>query len=136
MSHALDVEKCVQCGYKFGDSDLNCRTGEWWFVCRRCGYSESMDLKPGKTGKAKGDWKHKVRKCGGAAWVTPVGTSISQLYCLGSIQEAEKIAQKVRNGILKCKLKAKRSYVTKWNPTSKQVEVIAGTQCWPEQCPA
>jgi predicted nucleic-acid-binding Zn-ribbon protein len=44
MSEVLEREKCKQCGYVFGDLDFDCRTSEWEFSCRRCGYVEFLDM--------------------------------------------------------------------------------------------
>src|SRR6267143_3972785 len=42
MATVMDHKNCKQCGFEFGHEEFNCRTDEWNFDCRRCGYGESL----------------------------------------------------------------------------------------------
>ena len=130
MATVMSEEKCKQCGYEFGDFELNCGTNEWNFDCRRCGYGESSDWIAAEDGTRIG-WKHETLDGYGAVWATRPGNGVSVFHGLRSAQEVEDAAQKMRESIAKEELDGESSYVTRWDAEAKRTEVVAGK--WVEQ---
>lgn len=130
MATVMSEEKCKQCGYEFGDFELDCHTNEWNFDCRRCGYGESSDWITAADGTRIG-WKHETLDGHGAVWATRTGNGVSIFNGLRSAQEVEDAAQKIRESIAKGELDGDSSYVTRWDAEAKRTEVVAGT--WLEQ---
>ena len=126
MSTVLDNAKCKQCGYEWGDHDYNCRTGEWEFGCRQCGYGESLDWIADDEGNRVG-WRHDTLDGHGAVWATRPGHGVSTFYGLRSAREVDEAAQKMRGSIANGELDGEQSYVTKWDAAAKSVEVVAGS---------
>jgi hypothetical protein len=128
MATVLDNAKCVQCGYEWGDHDYNCRTGEWWFGCRRCGYGESLDWIADDEGNRIG-WRHDTLDGHGAVWATRTDNGVSTFYGLRSAPDVERAAQKMRDSIAKGELDVESSYVTRWNADAKRADIVAGKWC-------
>jgi hypothetical protein len=126
----MSDQKCKQCGYEFGDFELDCHTNEWNFDCRRCGHGESLDWIAAEDGNRIG-WKHETLDGYGAVWATRPGNGVSIFHGLRSAQEVEEAAQKMRESIAKGELDGESSYVTRWDAEAKRTEVVAGT--WLEQ---
>jgi hypothetical protein len=125
MATVMSEEKCKQCGYEFGDFDLNGRTSEWNFDCRRCGYGESLDWIAAEDGTRIG-WKHETLDGHGAVWATRPNKGVSVFHGLRSAKEVEEAAQKMRESIAKGELDAESSFVTRWDADAKRIEVVAG----------
>jgi hypothetical protein len=125
MATMMSEEKCKQCGYEFGDFELNGRTNEWNFDCRRCGYGESVDCIADDDGTRIG-WKHETLDGHGAVWATRPGKGMATYCGLRSVLEVENAAQKMRDSIAKGELDGDSSYVTRWDEEAKRVEVVAG----------
>jgi hypothetical protein len=125
MATMMSEEKCTQCGYEFGDYELNGRTNEWNFDCRRCGYGESRDWITSADGSRIG-WKHETLDGYGAVWATRPGNGVSVFHGLRSAEEVEEAAEKMRDSIAKGDLDSESSYVTRWDVETKLTEVVAG----------
>jgi hypothetical protein len=125
MSTMMSHKTCRQCNFEFGVYELNCRTSEWEFDCRRCGYRESQEWIAAENGSRIG-WRHETLGGHGALWATRPGVGVSTFYGLHSAHEVEEAAQKMRNSIAKGELDAESSYVTRWNAETKCAEVVAG----------
>jgi len=124
MSTVFDYEKCRQCGYEFGAYEFDCRTNEWTFSCRRCGYGESLEWIVAEDGRRIG-WKHETLDGHGAVWATSPNR-ISIYYGLRSVRQVDESAQRMRDEIAKGDLDGESSYVTKWDRATKRAEVVAG----------
>jgi hypothetical protein len=125
MATVLDYAKCKQCDYECGDYEINCRTDEWDFNCRRCGYSESREWIATEDGSRIG-WRHETLDGHGALWATRPGVGVSTFYSLRSAREVDEAARQLQDGIAKGELDGNSSYVTRWNADAKRVEVVAG----------
>jgi hypothetical protein len=125
MATMMSEEKCKQCGYEFGDFELNGRTNEWNFDCRRCGYGESSDWIAADDGTRVG-WKHETLDGHGAVWATRPGNGVSVFHGLRSSREVEEAANKMRESIANGELDGESSYVTRWDADAKRIEVVAG----------
>jgi len=125
MATVLDNAECEQCGYELGDYEFNCRTNEWNFDCRRCGYGESSDWIAAEDGNRIG-WKHETMDGYGAVWATRPNKGVSTYCGLRSSREVEDAAQKMREGIANGELDPESSYVTRWDAAAKRAEVVAG----------
>jgi hypothetical protein len=125
MATMMSEEKCKQCGYEFGDFELNGRTNEWNFDCRRCGYGESSDWIAAEDGTRVG-WKHETLDGHGAVWATRPGNGVSVFHGLRSSREVEEAANKMRESIANGELDGESSYVTRWDADAKRIEVVAG----------
>jgi hypothetical protein len=126
MATVLDQAKCKQCGYEFGDYNFNCRTEEWEFGCRQCGYGETIEQIVNNNGKRVG-WRHDTLDGHGAVWATRPGNGVSTFYGLRSAQQVEEAAQRMRDSIAKGELDGESSYVTRWDAEAKRADVVAGS---------
>jgi hypothetical protein len=125
MATVMSEEKCKQCGYEFGDYELNCRTNEWNFDCRRCGHGECVDWITADDGTRIG-WKHETLDGYGVVLATRPGNGVSVFHGLRSAPEVEEAAQKMLASIAKGELDGESSYVTRWDAETKRTEVVAG----------
>ena len=125
MSTVSDFAKCTQCGFEFGNYEFNCRTNEEDFVCRRCGYTESLAWIIDEDGNRIG-WEREIFDGHGAIWVAPRDGGISSFCGLHSVKDVEQAAQRLRASIAAGEFDAEASYVTRWNTDAKRVEVVAG----------
>ena len=125
MTTMMSEEKCKQCGYQFGDFELNCHTNEFNFDCRRCGYGESSDWIAAADGTRIG-WKHETLDGYGAVWATRPDKGMSLFHGLRSAQEVEEAGQTMRESIAKGELDGESSYVTRWDAATKRADVVAG----------
>lgn len=130
MSRVLDRRKCEQCGYEFGFYEFDCRSSESWFICRRCGHRESVEMITDDEGDCIG-WRHDTYQGYGAYWCEEPGNGIAQFGGLHSARQVDKSAQKMWELIAKGELDGERSYVTRWDADAERVEVIAGR--WKEE---
>jgi len=128
MSSVSEYQKCKQCSYEQGNYDFDCSVSEWECDCPRCGHGESFSWITDEQGNRVG-WKHESLNGRGAVWATSAENGISTSFGLRSAKTAEEVAQRMRDDIAQGKLDGEQSYVTKWNPETKQAEVIAGKWC-------
>jgi hypothetical protein len=125
MATVMSTRTCLQCGYEFGTYEINCRTSEWNFDCRRCGYGESLDWIADADGTRIG-WQREILDGCGAVWATPNANGMSMFRGLRSAQEVEEAAQKMRDSIAKGELDGESSFVTRWDAEAKRAEVVVG----------
>ena len=108
MSSVIDYKKCPRCGgvmyYEY-----NCRTGEEFSVCQRCGASYGMNEK------------------------TPYGRCLIWFKCGAgqSFSFAEPVNNKIkkwyRKQMKKDNVDPDRSYLMAWDPDEEKVKLIYGT---------
>lgn len=125
MSTVTGHEKCLQCDFEFGIREFNCHTNEWYFVCRRCGYSEPQEWIAAEDGSRVG-WKHEILDGHGASWAQRPGNGVSVFNGLHSAQDVDHAVQQMRDAIAKGQLDGDSSYVTRWDAEAKHVQVVAG----------
>ena len=59
-----DNEECAKCGYKAAHYELNCRNGEEWLQCYRCGFMHTSSIDEAKS-TMSGPLVYKSEKSGG-----------------------------------------------------------------------
>ena len=125
MSAVLSVTKCDQCGFLEADYGYYCGSGEWWVLCRRCGYSEEYKYNH-QSHFSNGRPEESVHKrvfSAGAYWAeAPDGRAESGGLSEKSYVEA---AVKMRADIASGKL-SDRSYVTHYNFDTDEVTALVG----------
>ena len=62
MSTVGQEQECQRCGYEHGYHEFKTKTGEEYFMCRRCGHQVryvigNLDKRTFKSGKVKKTWK-------------------------------------------------------------------------------
>jgi hypothetical protein len=125
MSSVLDSITCRQCGYTQATVDFDCRTSEEETSCRRCGHHESWTAKRDQDGTHRG-WTHEINKGFGALWYRGKGAIGFAGLFLNSAQELADAEKWLSERLDKGEVEPDSSYLTRWNPETKQVELVIG----------
>jgi hypothetical protein len=94
MSTVLDYRHCPQCSYEQADIEFDCRTSEERTNCRKCGFSEYVELEQNSEGKAA--FKHRVVEGAGVLFYRWKGATGYTGYCLATQEEVAKAEQWLR----------------------------------------
>jgi hypothetical protein len=131
MGAVQTFKQCEQCGFPEADYIDYYRSGEWFLICRRCGYHEEWKhesyLSNGRFEKAT----HTVMRSAGAYCAQDPETGIRQC---GSVVEAElqEVTARMRDDIASGKLSSE-SYVTRYDFLTGEVTALVGQV--PTPCP-
>ena len=73
MGTVSQETECQRCGYEHGYHEFQTKTGEQYFMCRRCGHQvryviDNLDKRKFKSGKKKGEVKKTKKE--EREWVT------------------------------------------------------------------
>ncbi|MBI5033313.1 MAG: hypothetical protein HZB51_22565 [Chloroflexi bacterium] len=124
MTAVLDVVDCPQCQwcafYEFQTRTLTATT-----FCPRCGYRE--ETRPLNHRKTKsGDVVYRMTKHRGmGAFMIKQRNDVSEIGALNHPLSAKTIAQ-FRRDLQHPHVDARRSFLSRWNPKLRQVEMVVG----------
>jgi hypothetical protein len=132
MTSVQDYLVCKQCKYPFANYIYECGDSSEWFSCPRCGHhtesgpvydQEAKDYVYDPQGKLV--WKNNDLKGFGAYCYQPTGHIA---YCIGSVdpEQFEELKKSLEDGLNEGKLQPEPFYLTRWNETTQQVELVLG----------
>jgi hypothetical protein len=125
MVSVLDYVICPQCSYREADSEYNCRTGEEYTSCSRCGFGESWDAEYDDNGIFR-EFKHVVHQGVGVLFYQAQGSLGLCAQPLSSEESVLKAEQWLREGLRTNKIHRDTAYLTRWVVESHSVELVIG----------
>lgn len=120
--------KCAQCGNPQACEfyDEYCTVEAVEILCRRCGHTEYTGTVVNDKEAEPCGWKHEVNYGAGFLQFRPKGQRRSigkPLHTAKQVDDAERL---VREKLAKGDYGAHGTYLTRWNRTSRQVEIVIG----------
>ncbi len=124
MTAVLDEVDCPQCDWR-ALSEFQTRTLATNIFCPRCGYRE--DVRPRRRkGTAAGDPTfHTTKRAGLGAYMLKRHNGVSEIGALHRPLTRRTIVR-FKKSLKDPGIDAKRSYLSRWNPKRKRVELVVG----------
>jgi len=124
MTAVLDVVDCPQCGWR-AFYEFQTRTLSTCIFCPRCGYQE--DASPSKKRKTKaGDpICRTTKRHGQGAYMLKRRNGVSEIGAVHRPLTQRAIAR-FKLDLKRPEIDAARSFLTRWNPTRRRVEMVVG----------